>query len=61
VEAGVVDLDCLNWLTETPHGDVNFKTNLQRANAATLRAALECETLSKAARKAIEAALRKQE
>lgn len=57
-DAGVVDLDCLNWLTVTPHGDVNFKTNLERANAATLRAALESETLSKAARKAIESVLR---
>jgi chromosome segregation ATPase len=57
--AGDVDESVLKWLTGTPDGDVNFKSELNRANAATLRAALECETLTKAARKAIESALNK--
>jgi predicted phage tail protein len=54
-----VDESGLKWLTGTPASDVNFKSELNRANAATLRAALESETLSKTARKAIEAALNK--
>lgn len=34
-------LDTLNWLTTVPAGDVNFRGALNRANAATLRIALE--------------------
>ncbi|HPL63453.1 MAG TPA: hypothetical protein PK587_06785 [Syntrophales bacterium] len=35
-----IDQKTLKWLVGTPAGDVNFKSNLNRANEATIRAAL---------------------
>ena len=56
-----VDKDALAWLIHTSVGDVNFKSALEKANAATLRAALEDESLAKTKRTKIEAMLRKRE
>jgi hypothetical protein len=56
-----VDVDALAWLIHTSLGDVNFKSALENANAATLRAALEDEGLAKTKRTKIEAMLRKRE
>ncbi len=56
-----VDEDALEWLIHTSAGDVNFKSALEKANAATLRAALEDECLAKTKRTKIEAMLRKRE
>jgi DNA repair exonuclease SbcCD ATPase subunit len=54
-----VDKDALGWLIHTSLGDVNFKSALENANAATLRAALDDEGLAKTKRTKIEAILRK--
>jgi hypothetical protein len=35
-DAGVLDLDCLSWLTKTPRGDVNFKTKYLAKNNFSL-------------------------
>ena len=60
-EPEAVDEDALEWLIHTSVGDVNFKSALENANAATLRAALEDEGLAKTKRTKIEAMLRKSE
>jgi hypothetical protein len=54
-----VDEDALEWLIHTSLGDVNFKASLEKANTATLRAALNDEGLVKTKRTRIEAMLRK--
>ena len=56
-----VDEDALAWLIHTSAGDVNFKSALEKADAATLRAALVDEGLAKTKRTKIEAMLRKRE
>jgi len=56
-----VDEDALAWLIHTSLGDVNFKSALENANAATLQAALNDEGLAKTKRTRIEAMLRKRE
>jgi DNA repair exonuclease SbcCD ATPase subunit len=60
-EPEAVDEDALAWLIHTSVGDVNFKSALENANAATLRAALNDEGLAKTKRTKIEAMLRKRE
>ena len=55
---GALDLDALRWL-EVPAGDVNFKGTLDRANIATLQAALErLHPGAKTKRKLLEARLK---
>lgn len=49
----------LSWLTTVPASDVNFKGRLKDSDAETIKKALKCKTLSKAARKAMEIRLRK--
>jgi DNA repair exonuclease SbcCD ATPase subunit len=60
-EPEAVDEDALGWLIHTSVGDVNFKSALENANAATLRAAFNDEGLAKTKRTKIEAMLRKRE
>jgi hypothetical protein len=60
-EPEAVDKDALGWLIHTSLGDVNFKSSLEKANTATLRAALNDEGLAKTKRTKIEAMLRKRE
>ncbi len=60
-EPEAVDEDVLGWLIHTSAGDVNFKSALEKANAATLQAALADEGLAKTKRTKIEAMLRKRE
>ena len=60
-EPEAVDEDALSWLIHTSAGDVNFKSALENANAATLRAALTDEGLVKTKRTKLEAMLRKRE
>jgi chromosome segregation ATPase len=60
-EPEAVDEDALSWLIHTSAGDVNFKSALENANAATLQAALADEGLAKTKRTKIEAMLRKRE
>jgi hypothetical protein len=55
--ADQVDRQALRWLTATPHGDVNFKAQLRRADAPTLKAALEANT-GRAGRKGAEQKIR---
>jgi hypothetical protein len=57
---GRVDEDKLSWLVSVPAGDVNFKSNLKGANAATVRAALRTRAVRslKGKRKTLEARLR---
>lgn len=54
-----VNPEILRWLTNTPEGDVNFKSNLERADEATLRAALD-EVGGKVGKKVCEVALKRQ-
>lgn len=54
-----VDQEILRWLTNMPEGDVNFKSNLERANEATIRAALD-EVGGKVGKKVCEVALKRQ-
>ncbi|HPL64829.1 MAG TPA: hypothetical protein PK587_13785, partial [Syntrophales bacterium] len=54
-----VDQKALKWLVGTPAGDVNFKSNLNRANEATIRAAL-AEISGKPGNKPGEKALQRQ-
>jgi DNA repair exonuclease SbcCD ATPase subunit len=61
LEPEAVDEDALSWLIHTSLGDVNFKSALEKANVATLRAALNDEGLAKTKRTKIEAMLRKRE
>jgi DNA repair exonuclease SbcCD ATPase subunit len=56
-----VDEDALGWLIHTSVGDVNFKSALEKANAATLQAALKDKGMAKTKRTKIEAILRKRE
>ena len=58
-EPEAVDEDTLGWLIHTSAGDVNFKSALEKANAATLQAALADEGLAKTKRTKITAMLRK--
>lgn len=61
---GAEGAEALDWLVNTPPGDVNFKGALARANAATIRAALQAiadEPNQKTKKKTLEAALRKME
>ena len=60
-EPEAVDVDALAWLIHTSAGDVNFKSALENANAATLQAALADESLVKTKRTKLEAMLRKRE
>lgn len=60
-EPEAVDKESLEWLIHTSREDVNFKHHLEKANAATLRAALKDEGLAKTKRTKIEAMLRKRE
>jgi len=54
-----VDKEILNWLTNMPEGDVNFKSNLERANEATVRAALDTVG-GVVGKKVVEVALKRQ-
>ena len=56
-----VNKDILSWLTKCPPGDNNFKVNLQKADVATLEAALRelPAEKTKTARRLIEARLKR--
>jgi len=47
----------LSWLTTCPQGDINFKCHLRDANIPTLESALKNKSISKTARKKIQAQL----
>lgn len=52
--------DLVMWLIACPASDINFRVNLRNANKRELRFALQHE-LSKSAKKALEARLRRLE
>lgn len=54
-----IDQNTLKWLVGVPASDVNFKSNLNRANEATIRAAL-AELAGKAGQKTAETVLQRQ-
>jgi hypothetical protein len=56
-----VNQEAKQWLVNTPASDINFKTTLGEANAATLKAALAHGIASNTAQSKIEARLRKLE
>lgn len=54
-----VDVDALAWLVGASREDINFKNALENANAATLHAALNNDSLVKTKRAAVMARLKK--
>ena len=54
-----VDKVVLSWLVTVPSGDINFWTNLKRANIETIEEALKAENLGKTKTLILERRLRK--
>jgi hypothetical protein len=57
----MINKETLSWLITVPHSDGNFKSNLEKANAETIKEALKDNSLGKTKRKVLESKLKKLE